>query len=1228
MPPKPLAVFAITLAILCAFADCASAPKAGDPAAQEQTQVLYEQAGSLRDEGKYAAAIALLKENEEIFRRARQLANMYQRMSWYSLFTEDFKGAEQAARKGIAADKTRGGIKVNLAHALFLQNKRRQAVKLYRELSQNLYTDNDGWTYTQIVLTNWDTLEQAGILPPEQSEIVILREEFAPVIALEQEISAAIDLYNEENYQDCISLLLPLKETADRKLAPYIYILQWLASAYDDLSNYSEALVYYTEVRDIQARTIGKKHPDYAISLNNLGVLYYKMGDYSKAESNFLESRAIRAKAPGKEHPDYGEALNNLGFLYMNMGDYAKAEPYYLEALAIDKKALGKEHPDYAATINNLGSLYYYMGDYAKAEPYLLEALAIDEKALGQEHTNYAGSLNNLGVLYEHIGDYTKAEPYYLESRAIMEKVLGKEHSDYATLLDNLGLLYYYMGDYTKSEPHLLEALAIREKALGKEHPDYAISLNNLGMLYDAMGDYTKAEPYYLESLSISEKALGKEHPDYAISLNNLGNLYQAMGDYAKAEPYYLEALAIQEKALGREHPDYAGSLNYLGNLLGDMGDYAKAEPYYLEALAIQEKALGKEHPGYASSLNNLGSLYQAMGNYAKAEPYFLEALAIREKALGKEHPGYGSSLRSLSYLYLSKGDYAKSETFTKENADLVTNLINRNFAFMSEGQRDAYWGMVKGDFEGSYSLSAAHPAASVNALNYNNTLFTKGLLLRTSNAVRDAIYSSGDTRLVEQFETLGSLRQQLSALQQKEDVNEAYRKSLEKQADDLDKALTRSSAAFRDVKADMSLEWQDVRKSLKADEAAVEFVSFELYDKKWTGKTLYAALVLRQGMAAPAWIPLCEEPQIQEILSRANGRSPAEQARIIYDVSGAALYNTVWKPLEASLGGAKTVYYSPSGLLHKIAFDALPAEGGARLADKYGLNLVSSTREIARLARSATDTVQLGSAVLYGGLQYNTGVDTMRTAAQSYRSAGGAVLASALPADPTRGGAWVELPATRREVQNIQGYLAGRRITNTLYQDNFGIEESFKALSGGKTAVIHLATHGFFLADVPARNNDRDRDQMTRGGSRAAPAAAANPLLRSGLVLSGGNHAWTGESVEGVEDGILTADEIARLNLIGARLVVLSACQTGLGDVNNSEGVFGLQRAFKLAGVETLIMSLWEVDDAATAKLMDTFYREWLSGRSRQAAFKEAQRQVRADYPTPFYWAAFVMMD
>jgi len=924
------------------------------------------------------------------------------------------------------------------------------------------------------------------------------------------------------------------------------------------------------------------------------------------------------------------------GIQYYNQGNYTKAIECFLEAKEINEKTVGKEHPDYASTLNFLGLMYYRMGDYAKAERYYLEAAAIYEKALGKEHPSYATSLNNLGALYDDMGDYAKAERYYLEDKAITEKTLGKEHPSYATSLNNLGSLYDSMGDYAKAERYYLEATAIKEKALGKEHPSYATSLNNLGYLYYSMGDYTKAERYYLEATAIYEKALGKEHPLYAMSLNNLGTVYYYMGDYAKVERYFLEATAIHEKALSKEHPDYANSLNNLGRLYSSKGDYVKAERYFLEATAIHEKALGKEHPFYAMSLNNFGLLYDNMGEYAKAERYFLEATAIYEKALGKEHPSYAGLLDNLSKLYLSKKEYAKALAYKQEQIKINTGIINQNFSFQTEQQRDAYWNANSYSFELTYSFSFFNPVPESNVLSYENTLFSKGLLLRTTNAVRDAIYSSGNQALITQFEELGSLRQQISALRQKEGSDEAYIKSLEDKAEALDKSLTQSSAAFKELKADLAISWQNIRDSLQKDEAAIEFVSFKIYDKKWTDTVQYAALVLKKNSKAPVWVPLCKENVLEGLFAKLNGKRPQEQARILYDENGSALYNAIWRPLEKALEGVNTVYYSPSGLLHKVAFSAIPVNEKTKLADKYNLNMVSSTREVVytknKTARKPC------SAVVYGGLNYTVDADTMKKEALAYNVPGtrsGAqrditfmddtVDTSEYQKKTGAGSSWGYLQFTDTESKGIYQLLTGNKIPAVLYNGVKGNKESFKSLSGRKTVVIHLATHGFFNQDIKRNYEEQTRSQQSGGGKKAFE----NPLRRSGLILAGAN-TWAKNPVEGTENGILLADEVAGMNLLGADLIVLSACETALGDVNNSEGVFGLQRAFKLAGAQTLIMSLWKVDDEATSILISEFYKNWLSGKSKQDAFKEAQKKVRADsrYTPPFYWAAFVMMD
>jgi CHAT domain-containing protein len=424
------------------------------------------------------------------------------------------------------------------------------------------------------------------------------------------------------------------------------------------------------------------------------------------------------------------------------------------------------------------------------------------------------------------------------------------------------------------------------------------------------------------------------------------------------------------------------------------------------------------------------------------------------------------------------------------------------------------------------------------------------------------------------------------------------------------------------------------VRDSLGKDEAALEFVSFRLYDKGWTDTTWYAALVLRPGMDAPRWVPLCEGAELERLFARVqNITNPLEQTRILYDVYGQELYAAVWQPLEKELAGVTTVYYSPSGLLHKVAFNAIPTPAGApagadlRLEDRYNLNMVSSTREAALRKKAGGDTADITQAVIYGGLEYAgdpESAETLREASLRYGGRSRGISMVDLPNTENRG-TWIFLPGTVTESQSIQRQLRSKSIPHALYAGYEGNEESFKALDGKKTAVLHLATHGFFLEDIEDDYENRELVQRLGGGGQKA---FENPLLRSGLMLSGANFAWLGKPIPEIEDGILTADEVARLNLTGTKLVVLSACQTGLGDIGNSEGVFGLQRAFKLAGAETLIMSLWSVSDDASSLLMRVFYEQWLSGKSKQDAFKEARRRVRSEYPQVFYWAAFVLMD
>ena len=863
----------------------------------------------------------------------------------------------------------------------------------------------------------------------------------------------------------------------------------------------------------------------------------------------------------------------------------------------------------------------------------------------------YTSFLTILGVAYTSMGNYPKAETTYLEAKAIQEKTLGKEHLSYITSLNILGYVYREMGDDAKEEACYLEAKTIQERVFGREHSGYASSLSNLAGLYNRLGDDVKAVAFYLEAKAIQEKVSGKEHIDYATTANNLAAVYCAMGDYARAETSYREAINILEKILGKKHPNYAFSLGNLGTVYRKMGVYTKAEVYYREAQTILEKVLGKEHPAYAIATNNLGYLYNDMGDVAKAETCFGEVKTIWEKGFGRENTNYIISLNDLGSLYLMAENYTKAETVKVEADQIVTGQIGKNFTILSERQRSLFWDRNKHHFESSYSYAHVHPANSMIAHAYDNTLFMKGLLLRTANGIRDAVYSSDNMELINQYEKLRSIRQTISTLQAKDPPNFHAIGILENRADSLDKLLTIASVAYRDVKKDISMNWQDVRDALQTGEAAVEFVHFRLYGKKgFTDKVFYCALLLKKDATAPVWVPLCEERQLQALTKRKKGISDDDLTQQLYSgEKGDSLYCLIWQPLEKELQGIRSVYYSPSGMLHQISFAAIPTgehTGLPLLSDKYDLQLVSSTREITRLKKERKGTLPQGTAAVYGGLYYDADRDKLIAEARGQTSstltsptltlpegegtppilfAEGLPKSAPLPFGEGRGGAWMFLAGTETEAEQICEYLDKRKIPNRLYSETAGNEESFKQLSGTATGIIHLATHGFFLEDI---ENEDSRDVVRRLGG-ADRKVFENPLLRSGLLMAGGNRAWTGEDViEGIEDGILTADEIAQMNLIKTKLVVLSACETGLGEVKSSEGVFGLQRAFKLAGVETLVMSLWTVPDEATAELMTGFYQHWLSGKTKCKAFADAQKQVREKYKEPFYWAGFVMMD
>ncbi len=906
------------------------------------------------------------------------------------------------------------------------------------------------------------------------------------------------------------------------------------------------------------------------------------------------------------------------------------------EKIALDN--LGWESAGYGSVCHNYGRIFYFSGHYPESEKWYLDAIAVREKVLGKVHPDYASSLHNLAATYRYLGAYEKAEPLYLEALLIREKTVGKMHLDYAENLGNLAALYRYMGIYDKAESLFWEAKNIREKLLGKNHPSNGWSVHNLANLYRTMGNYEKSEPLFLEAIAIWEKNPGKESSNYAWGINNLANLYLEMGAYDRALPLYLEAKDIREKIVGKTHPDYAWSLQNLANLYRDLGEYDKAEPLYLEAKAIWEKAIVSVHPDFATSLNNLATFYRCIGAYDKAEPLYLEAKDIRQKVLMKGHPDYAQSLFDLAVLYQNMGEDQEAESMFSELAHVNQTLLDRALHFLSEQEMNNY--LHKFELCHAQTLSFAWQTLGKKSVStcYDNILFYKGLLLNITAKINRLVLT--DSLAALKISQLHACKDRLGAqytlpVSMRDSIKTA---ALYAQANDLEKELVHSVAGYSE--AVRSIGWEVIKQQLKTGEAAIEFVHFQDQHNRHSDNVLYAALILSPLHSTPVFIPLFEEKQLDSLLST-SGERRSGYVNGLYKFSNSvdrfhkSLYELIWQPLEKEISDVSTIYFSPSGLLHRLNLGAIPMNENECLADHFHFVELGSTRSLAE-GPKAKQSAEKSEAILLGGIQYEMDSSSITLANKELN--GGKVasrgdLRFEKTDSNTRGGSWAFLPWTEKEVNAIAPTVTKAGLTPIIRCGFAATEDFFKTISNTsldhKTSprILHIATHGYFFPDPKLTRNS----EGTISGHEPVFKISDHPMIRSGLILAGGNQAWkTGKPFKpGMEDGILTAYEISQMDLSNTELVVLSACETGLGDIQGNEGVYGLQRAFKIAGAKYLIMSLWQVPDFQTQELMTTFYTNWLTKQmSIPDAFRAAQRAMREKYEHPYFWAGFVLVE
>jgi len=805
----------------------------------------------------------------------------------------------------------------------------------------------------------------------------------------------------------------------------------------------------------------------------------------------------------------------------------------------------------------------------------------------------------------------------------IRKKKLGEEHPRYAASLNNLAELYRTMGRYDQAEPLYKQALVINKKALGEDHPDYATSLNNLALIFDSMGRYDQAEPLYKRALDIKGNTLGEEHPGYATSLHNLAGLYKSMGRYDQAEPLYKQALDIRKKTVGKEHPNYATSLNNLAALYRSMGRYDQAKLLYKHAAVIWKNTLGEEHPDYAAPLNSLALIYHSMGRYDQAEPLFKQASMILKKTLGEEHPDYATSLNNLADLYYSTGRYDQAETLYKQALSNHLHQIRTFFPIMSEKEKAQFYRSINFHFEifHSFALQRTKENPGIHTFAYNNQLAIKSLLLNSVIQVKKQILNSQDAGLLKQYEAWIDQKEYLANIYKlskagltKRGIN---RDSLETVANNLEKELSRRSDAFKN--ATTLPTWKDIQKALKPGEAAIEMVRFRWHHKTWTDTVYYAALIVTpDSKDHPDMVVLTNGNDLED-----PDKFLDEYRRCVAGIKTPIPYQHYWQPIQEKLTreGIQKVYFSPDGIYNVINLNILyNSKDNTYVSDEIDIHLVTSTKDILSFGQSAGGTRQ---AALFGDPTYKLSEVTGATVAKEQLAGKGFPGLSDDDKDQRPKRTYEKLPGTGVEIAAIETILRKEGWTTESYLGVDALEAAVKAVNN--PTVLHIATHGFFIPKKEQQKRERTRFQLT--GENQPSLYLTNPMLRSGLVLAGAQSYQNAAEKPDTEDGILTAYEASNLDLRYTELVVLSACETGLGDIKNGEGVYGLQRAFKVAGAKTILMSLWRVDDEVTQKLMTTFYKNWLQHNNKRKAFRDAQAEIRKDHPEPKYWGAFVMV-
>lgn len=949
--------------------------------------------------------------------------------------------------------------------------------------------------------------------------------------------------------------------------------------------------------RPILTRALGIAEAAYGTSddrivglLDALGMMYTNIQNDAAAEPLLSRALSIREQNPDAAPAALATLLHRIGILEIRRGRPLKAEPLLVRALAIREKVLGPDNVYVAQTSDELAVVYENQGRLEEARLAVTRALVIREKAFGPEHEFVAQTLSHLGNVYQQLSQYSKAEPLLLRALAIREKLRGPDDPKVAETLGGLGVLYHYRGQNTRAIPLFERCLVIQENSFGPESNIAAMNLSNLSAAYRELGQYRRSEDYIQRALAMFEKLAGPNHPTLAIMFSNLGALQIRLRDFEGADASYTRMISILETSVGKSSLNLSLGLQNLAEAARQRGQLERADALVRRAIAMQE-SLGSGHYFTAAACVILARIALERGRISEAIESSSKGIAMFTSALGQGHPLIASSYASLALAHLSAGDVPKAVEFIRQANDSREIILAQDLVAGSERAKRDFLKLATREFDSTLSIHAQFAQGDATALGVALQLLLrrKG---RALDVMSDAIGNLRRNAAPEDVALLDDLidaRTRLSSMslagpgQEPPETYKANVKALEDRIDAIESDVSQRSTRYR-IDAPPTVTVGAVQRSIPAGAALVEFASYHSLNPTGNESTMYgaaryAAYVL-PAEGPPRWVDLGEAKSIDELVDRfrTSLRDPkSRDARAL----GREVDRAVMQPVRRLTGSTKRLLVSPDGLLNLVPFAALVDERGRYLVETLSMTYLTSGRDLLRHRNvpneDRTSTILADPAF---GDSSGFAAETTRDVVQ------------------TGGLSFGPLPGTAVEARALAGILP--RSVVLLERD--ATETAVKSMHGPE--VLHIATHGFFI--------DGSGPDFSDG----------NPLVRSGLALAGAN-----ERRSGNEDGVLTALEVAGLDLWGTQLVVLSACNTGLGETRTGEGVSGLRRALVLAGSESQVISLWSVSDAATRELMVSMYRQLLAGDGRTDALRRVQLEMLRSRRTshPFYWAGFI---